>query len=181
MKTLQHLPATECQSPNPIIGLLLLSTKKNLILPFCSTTENDFLCAPSSYKMSEHILIRQILHHNFFVSLSQIVKWTNITWSPTLSAFILWSVLFSNFSLANDFGWVPGADPARSCRGKRARENYLVLLLNNAAVYMFPPHSERNTEKRVHLGQDKGAVLAKKRASTLSFHREEGGTAPICP
>ena len=59
---------------NPIIDLLLLSTKKNLILPFCSTTENDFLCAPSSYKMSEHILIRQILHHNFFVSLSQIVK-----------------------------------------------------------------------------------------------------------
>ena len=46
---------------------------------------------------------------------------------------------------------------------------------------MFPPHSERNTEKRVHLGQDKGAVLAKKRASTLSFHREEGGTAPNPP
>ena len=58
----------------PIIGLLLLSTKNTLILPFCSTTENDFLCAPSSYKMSEHILIRQILHHNFCVSLSQIVK-----------------------------------------------------------------------------------------------------------
>ena len=72
------------------------------------------------------------------------------------------------------------AEGARKILGRYSR-NYLVFLLNNAAVYMFPPHSERNTEKRVHLGQDKGAVLAKKRASTLSFHREEGGTAPICP
>ena len=46
---------------------------------------------------------------------------------------------------------------------------------------MFPPHSERNTEKRLHLGQDKGAVLAKKRASTLSFHREEGALPPSAP
>ena len=46
------------------------------------------------------------------------------------------------------------------------------------------PHSKRNTEKRVHLVQDKGrfAFLAKKGAPKLNFHRERGGAvAPTCP
>ena len=36
---------------------------------------------------------------------------------------------------------------------------------------MFPPHSERNIEKRVHLGQDKGAVLAKRGQASPPNHK----------
>ena len=42
-------------------------------------------------------------------------------------------------------------------------------------------HSKRNTEKRVHLGQDKGRFLAKKGAPKLSFHREGGQLPPFAP
>ena len=58
------------------------------------------------------------------------------------------------------------------------QENSLVFLLNNALVYMFP---RIQNETRVHLGQDKGAVLAKKRASKLCFHCEQGCSCPHLP
>ena len=40
------------------------------------------------------------------------------------------------------------------------------------------PHSKRDTEKRVHLGQDKGRFSCQKGAPKLSFHREAGGQLP---
>ena len=44
-----------------------------------------------------------------------------------------------------------------------------------------PLHSERNTEKERIWVRIRGAVLAKKGAPKLSFHREGGGAAPSAP
>ena len=43
------------------------------------------------------------------------------------------------------------------------------------------PHSERNTEKRLHLGQDKGRFSCQNWGAKLSFHRVSGQLPQFAP
>ena len=63
----------------------------------------------------------------------------------------------------------------------RVGENSLVFLLNNALDYMFPHIQNETLKKECIWVGIRGAVLAKKGAPKLSFHREGGAVAPICP
>ena len=46
---------------------------------------------------------------------------------------------------------------------------------------MFLRIQNESLKKEGHLGQDRGAFLAKKGASKLNFHREGGGSCPHLP
>ena len=62
------------------------------------------------------------------------------------------------------------------------QEKFSGFLLNNDLVYVFPPHSEQNSENRAHLVQDKGHCSCQKWGTKLSFHHEGGGAVnPFAP
>ena len=59
------------------------------------------------------------------------------------------------------------------------QDNSLVFLLNNALIYMFPRIQNETLTTECIWVRIRGAVLAKKGAPKLSFHREEGQFPPF--
>ena len=69
---------------------------------------------------------------------------------------------------------------ARKVFGRYSR-NFSGFSTEQRLSLYVSPHSERNTEKRVHLGQVKGRFSCQKGAPKLDFHREGGGSCLHLP
>ena len=64
---------------------------------------------------------------------------------------------------------------------RRFQENYLVFLMNNALVYMYPRIQNETLKKECIWVRIRGTVLAKKGAPKLIFHRESRQLPPFAP
>ena len=77
--------------------------------------------------------------------------------------------------------WKVSAPKARENFWSLVQENYLVFLLNNALVYMFPRIQNETLKKERIWVRIRGAFLAKKGAPNLNFYHEGGQLPPSAP